>query len=187
MEISCNNSPRKINKQKDEPKAFQDDGSYSIITKRGGNDLVESLYSELVSKNVDLKKLEDKIDELNENKRDSTNTFKKYNQKNIEYYSSANGHVNRIEDSILRKKIKKLIDESNTNYKSSIINHDDLMKIIEARNMTINDLHNVLKIVKTLPIISKYQKDNLPSVKPLERVIQSEDRIIKLQDTLINK
>ena len=185
--LSCKNSPIEKEEKKEDPKASQDQGSYSLITKRGGNDLVESLYSELVSKNVDLKKLEDKIDELYTNKNDSTKEFEKYNGKNAEYYRSAVGHMARIEDSLLRKKMKTLIEESNASYKSSIIEHNDLIKLIGERNMTISDLHTVLKIVKTLHLITKYQKDNFPMTKPLEGIIQSQDKIIKLQDTLINK
>lgn len=186
--VSCNDSPVPENPQQQIPKALEEKSvSYELVTKRGYDDLVESLYNELVSKDIDLKKLEDKIDELNKTKADSTNTFEKFNQKNQSYFSAANTHIAEIKDSLLRDKMSNLIAGSLTKYNSSIDIHNDLLKIIETRRLTIFDLHNILKIVKTLPLIEKYQYENLPGTKSLEGYIKQQDATIKLADTLIKK
>lgn len=186
--VSCNNTRTQDKPKQETPIALEDKtSSFGLVSKRGYDDLVESLYSELVSKNIDLKKLEDKIDELNKSKNDTTNLFDQYNEKNQSYFNAANEHVAEIKDSLLRDKMRTLISKNLTKYNSSIVRHNDLLKIIEAKNLRIEDLHNILKIVKTLPLIEKYQHDNLPSIKPFEGYIKRQDETIKLADTLIKK
>ena len=56
---SCTNSRTPDKSAQETPNALQEqDGSYKIITKRGDDDLIESLYNELLTKNIDLKQLE---------------------------------------------------------------------------------------------------------------------------------
>jgi uncharacterized protein YdiU (UPF0061 family) len=185
---SCNNTRTQDKPKQETPKALEDKtSSYELVSKRGYDDLVESLYNELVSKNIDLKKLEEKIEELNKSKTDTTNLFDKFNKKNQSYFSAANRHIAEIKDSLLRDKMRNLISNNLTKYNSSIVRHNDLLKIIETKNLTIADLHNILKIVKTLPLIEKYQYDNLPSTKSFEGYIKRQDETIKFADTLTKK
>ncbi len=185
--VSCNHTP-KIDAPKEEtPKALEDKKtSYAIVSKRGAEDMVESLYNELVSKSVDLKSLEVKFDELQKSKSDSIISFNNFNNKNDLYFSSANRHCEEIKDSLLRVKMRNLIIKNITKYNSSIASHNELLKIIETKELTISDLHNILKIVKTLPLIDKYQKDNLPSTKSLEGYIKKQDETIKDADNISN-
>jgi uncharacterized protein YdiU (UPF0061 family) len=185
---SCSNNRTEDKPKQETPKALEDkSSSYEIVSKRGYDDLVESLYSELVSKNIDLKKLEDKIDELNTSKKDTTNSFDKFNEKNQSYFSAAKTHTGEIKDSLLREKMRNLIANNLTKYNARIAKHNELLKIIETKNVTIADLHNILKIVKTLPLIEKYQNDNLPGTKSLEGYIIQQDATIKVADTLSKK
>lgn len=185
---SCNSSRKQENPEPETPKALEDKStSYEIVSKRGYDDLVESLYNELTDKTPELKKLEDKIDDLHKSKNDSTELFDKYNQKNQSYFSSANSHLERITDSLLRDKMKLLIAGSLSKYNSLISRHTDLLKSIDAKNLTLSDLHIILKITKTIPLIEKYQKDKLPSAKPLEGFSKQLDEAINYTDTLIKK
>lgn len=185
---SCDNNRTQDKPKQETPKALEDkSSSYEIVSKRGYDDLVESLYNELVSKNIDLKQLEEKIDDLNKSKGDTTNLFDKFNQKNQSYFSSADRHISEIKDSLLRDKMKVLIANNLTKYNKSIARHEELLKVVEAKNLTISDLHNILKIVRTLPLIEKYQRDNLPNTKSIEGIIKRQDEVIKLADTLAKK
>ncbi len=182
---SCNNSPSQDTEKLETPKALEDkNASLEYATKRWNNDLVESLYNELVSKNIDLKQLEEQIDALKNNLSDTTKAYDRFNQKNQSYLSSAESHISEIQNAALKSKMKALIASNRTSYNTSILKHDELLKIMTDKNLTIADLHNMLKIVKTLPLIEKYQKDNLPSTKPLERYINSQNEAKKLLDTL---
>ena len=185
--ISCNNYRKQETPKPETPKALQEkSSSVELLSKRSFDDLVESLYTELISKDVDLKKLEDNIDDLKRSKNDSINLFDKFNEKNESYYNSANRHCEEIKDSTLRNKIRILVVKNLTNYNSSIAKHNELLKIIETKELTISDLHNILKIVKTLPVIDKYQKDNLPRTKTLEGYIKRQEETIKDADKLNN-
>ena len=186
--VSCDNTRTQDKPKQETPKALEDKtSSYELLSKRGYDDLVESLYNELVSKNIDLKKLEDKIAELNKSKNDTTNLFDKFNEKNQSYFNAANRHIAEIKDSVLRDKMKILIANNLTKYNSSIARHNELLKTLEGKSLTILDLHNILKIVRTLPLIEKYQSDNLPNIKSFEGYIKQQDETIKLADTLTKK
>jgi hypothetical protein len=185
---SCNNTRTQDKPKQETPKALQDkSSSYELVSKRNYDDLVEILYNELVSKNIDLKQLEDKIDELNKSKSDTTNLFDKFNEKNQSYFSAAHRHISEIKDSLLRDKMKVLIGNNLTKYSSSIARHRELLKEVETKNLAINDLHNILKIVKTLPLMEKYQSDNLPSTKSIEGFIKRQEETIELVDKLTKK
>ncbi len=185
---SCDNTRTQDKPKQETPKALEDkSSSYELVSKRGYDDLVESLYNELVTKDIDLKKLEDKIDELNKSKNDTTKLFDKYNGKNQSYFSSADRHVVDIKDSLLRDKMRIIVTNQLSKYNSRIGKHNELLKIIDAKKMTISDLHNVLKIVRTLPLIDKYQKDNLTDTKSFEGYIKQQEKVIQLVDTLSKK
>jgi len=183
--LSCDNNRIHDKPKQDTPKALDDNNSsYEIISKRSYNDLVESLYSELVSKNIDLKELENKIDELNKSKSDTTELFDIYDEKNKSYFNSADRHILEIKDSLLRDKMKVLVANQLTKYNSSIARHNELLKLIEGKQLAISDLHIIVKIVKTMPLIDKYQKENLPTTKSLEGYIKEQDNTIKLEETI---
>ena len=184
---ACTNSRAKDKQVQETPKALQDKSSSSsseMIFKRSNDDLVESLYNELADKTPELKQLEDQIDNLRSSEDDSTESFVNYNSKNESYFNSAGSHADNIKDSVLRDKIKLLIANSVTKYNSSISLHNDLLKSIATKDRTLRDLHIVLKITRTLPLIGKYQKDNLPSTESLKGFSKALDKTIKYADTL---
>jgi hypothetical protein len=182
---SCNNNRTREKPKQETPKAFEDKSSADVlISKRHDDDLVESLYSELVNKNNDLKKLEDKIDDLNKSRKDSTTSFEKFDGKNQDYYNSANTHILQIRDSLLREKMKLLVANRFNSYNTSVARYNELLKIINEKQITIADLHNMVKIVNTLPLLVKYQKDNLPDSNSLKGFIKQQDMTIKMIDTL---
>ncbi|HEY8915042.1 MAG TPA: hypothetical protein VIM87_01360 [Chitinophaga sp.] len=167
------------------PKALDDNSAaYDIISKGRGGDLVESLYDELICKNSDLKSLEDKLKALRTGRHDSVKVFNRFNDKNEIYYNAADQHVEGIKDSVLRDKIKVLVAGSLKKYQGLTAGHNELLKAIETKNLTLADLYTVLKVVKTLQVMETYQRDNLPSAKPLKGYIHNQNEALKLVDTL---
>jgi len=174
---SCNR--HKKQPQQNVPKALEEQKStYSLISKRGNDDLVESLYGEVADQTPALKKLEEDLDAINNSKEDSLEGFQKYHSKNKSYYNSAQNHTGRIQDSLLRERIKNLVQASQSNYNSFTAPHDNLLKSIESKETSLSDLHIALKIIKTLPVINKYQKNNLPNTKSLEGYLQQQTNTI---------
>jgi hypothetical protein len=187
--FSCGN-PRKESKPNQEiPKALDDSkSSYDIVSKnRWSDDLVESLYAELSEKTPELSQLEDKIGNLIKSKSDSTESFNQYNQKNQAYFSAVNGHIEQIKDTVLREKMKSLITGNLSKYNSKVSPHLALLKAIDDKNVTLNDLHAVLKITRTLPLIEKYQRENLPTTKSIKGFSERLDETLKYADTLVKK
>lgn len=185
---ACNGNRKDEKTIPETPKALEDkSSSYDVVSKRGNEDLVENLYKELVSKDKDLKKLEDRVRELSSSQSDSTELFDNYNEKNQDYFRSAERHLTDIKDSLVREKMKNLVALQLANYNSRIARHNELVKIIQERQITIADLVTLLKITRTLPLIEKYQKDNLPGTKSLDGYIKEQEAVIKLADSLAGK
>jgi hypothetical protein len=175
--LSCNR--HKQQQQQNVPKALEGKkSSYSLISKRGNDDLVESLYSELADETPALKKLEEDIDAINSSKEDSLEQFQKFDSKNNSYYNSVQNHTGLILDSLLRERMKNLVQSSLSNYNSLTAPHNNILKSIASKETSISDLHVALKIIKTLPVIGKYQKDNLPTTKSLEGYSQQQTKTI---------
>jgi hypothetical protein len=187
--ISCDNLRKNAKPNQETPKALDDTkSSYDIVSKsRWSDDLVESLYSELSEKTPELSQLGDKIEKLRKNEGDSTESFNQYNQKNQAYFSAANAHIEQIKDTVLREKMKLLITASLSKYNAKVSPHLALLKAIDAKNVSLNDLHSVLKITRTLPLIEKYQRDNLPTTKSIKGFSKRLDETLKYADTLVKK
>ena len=185
---SCTDSQSHDYKQQETPKALEDkSSSYEIVSKRGDGDLVESLYNELAEKTTALKELENKIDKLSRSEGDSTEVFAKFNTKNNVYYSATDRHIEQIKDTLLRDNVKKLIAGSLAKYNTSTSRYTALLNTIETKNIILSDLHSILKIIKTLPLIEKYQKDNLPTTKSFEGFIKRQNEAIRDADSLTKK
>lgn len=182
---SCNRSPTQDTPKEELPKALEDkSSSYQVISKSRNDDLLESLYSGLLDKTPELKQFENSIVTLRESKSDSTSSFYKFNTKNQAYFSSANSHIEQIQDSVLRSKMKMLISNSILKYTTSIRNHNAIIEYIKNKEIALNDLHTILKITRTLPLIEKYQTGNLPSAKPLEGFASELNKTVQFADTL---
>lgn len=186
MLFSC---AKKQTSENDElSKTLNDESSsMSVLSKRSYDDIVEKLYDDLIKKTPELNNLETKIDDLKESEEDSTKNFYNYNGKNQRYYGNVQGISGGIKDSILRERIKLLISKSEAKYKESTLKQTGLLKQIEAKKISLHDLHVTLKIIKTLPLIEKYQASSKPSDRALNGYIKELNKGIILADTLIKK
>jgi hypothetical protein len=175
---SCGRKETNNGNSKNEiPEALQEG---SIDLKRyakWNNNLTEELYQELVNKSPELKSLETEIEEFNPN--ETQDKFLKYNQKSDNYYRSAENYAKAITDSVTKNKILDLIKKSGEKYSGKTIELNSLLKNIHEKQNSINDYHNILKIVLTIPIIEKYQNENLPTKSEFEKVIENENKLIE--------
>lgn len=186
--FSCSGNPAQNQAQQETPKALEDKNpSYEMSSKRGYEDLVAELYYEQVSKDNELKALEDNLNTLSNSKGDSTRAFENFNDKNKRYFSAAKSHIDAITDSLLRDKMERLLADQMSKYNALTAVHTDLLKRMDEKQVTLNDLHNLLMVVKTLPLIANYQQHNLPGTRPMENYIRQQDVVIKMADTLSKK
>ncbi|XZF14657.1 hypothetical protein ACTHGU_00825 [Chitinophagaceae bacterium MMS25-I14] len=134
-----------------------------------------------------LKALEDHINNLQENSIDSMATFSEYNHKNISYYEAADNYAGMIQDSTMKSNLRLIIGTSKTAYDKRIAQHTALQEQITARSSTLSDLHIMLKIVRTLPLIQQYQEKSLPSVRPMQNLLQEFNSTVEQTGKTIKK
>lgn len=182
--ISCNSPKDQKLLREDPPKALAEKDLTEISSKRSDGDLVDNIYDEVIDKSPELKDLENKISKIEESKNDSLSPFNKYNEKKKQFYSSADNHIFQINDSILRKQIKAILDSSLKNYKTSTQKHVELMKAVDFKTANLNDIHVILKLSKALPVMEQYQKTNLPATRTIDNLINDYDKAIQKTKTL---
>ena len=190
--ISC--TLRKENKdtpQADVPKALQDNKETSLISysKRGSydRDLVEELYKEKVKLTPGLQAIEKLTDELNDAENDSLEVYNEFRSKNQQYYGSANSHLNRIKDSLLKKEIEAVLEKNTAAYNNKIAGLNDLVANLSRKSGSTSDRHTTLMILISLGMVNEYQEKNLPSPKPIESVISNYNALIQKMDSVISK
>lgn len=184
--FSCGN--RKNNSDKPEtPKALQDDNLEIKSYSRSWSDLTEELYQELVDKTPALKKLEDDIAAFNKKPNELAEKFNTFDGKSNNYYLSANTKASTITDSLLKNKMLLLITNSQNQYLSKTAEHNSLLTLVSQKSTNLNDQHSVLKIILTLPIIEKFQNDDIPDKKEFLDLLKKQQELIDQTVSLIPK
>ena len=182
--FSCNGNKRENkNSEVQNPEALQDGIKLKSLTKRGRN-LIDELYAELVEKTPELKKLETELETFKETPLETQNIFYNYNGKSSQFYGNATGFANQITDSLSKKRILALIKKSNDKYDSQSKEIDELVKVISNSQNSIQDNHNILKIVLTIPLIEKFQIENLPKK---EQFLETNAKQKELNKKITNK
>ncbi|MFZ1529358.1 MAG: hypothetical protein WAT19_11430 [Ferruginibacter sp.] len=191
--FACKNNQRQhqAEPQPETPKALQDN-SYpvtEIISKsRGAEDLLEELYNEEVSNSPQLKELDKAVAEIPRGNGDVAEPFNSYNNKNENFYNSGKDHhLTQIKDSALKQKMQAIINASLDKYILQVKRHKDIINEISSKTATMNDLYAAMKIAVTIPVIEKYQKQQLPSTTPLNTQVKKIDRINHSLDSVFNK
>lgn len=186
--ISCSQKNPQTQQQNNVPKALvEKKADFSVVSKRYDNNIVQSLYAELLKEDKDLSKFEDGIEKTNSAKPDSLEYFHSFLNKNTDYYSSADSYLSNIKDSVLKNRIKQILTESNTRFDASVAQHKNLLQQIETKENQLSDLHFAIKIIKTLPVMEKYQRENRPSLNPIQTINNEFGKLIAQADALAKK
>lgn len=125
-----------------------------------GYDMVEKIYAEILKTDTALAQLEDSTNALLNKYYKLEKPFKSFDKKNNAYYTDAIGHLNNVNDSLLRQKYRALIKKSQTNYLAQTQEINSIINDNEIKKIKIQDLRTILKLTKTLPYIEKYQQKN---------------------------
>ncbi len=178
--VACRNRSGELPKSLENKKS-----TIEIVTKRGYDDLIESLYTELTDKDDDLKQLEKSIKDLSEQKNDSTAAFDHFNGRNHAYYHSAGNHIGALTDSLLRDRIKEVFNEHIKRYNTSVAEHQLLLDSASRNTATLADLHVLIKLFKTLPLIEQYQQNNVPDTVSLQGLLRRQNEVMRLADSIL--
>lgn len=186
---ACNNSSQNNTKaQKDAPKPLQEnsDDFSSIKSSRGAN-LVDDIYADQLQKRPELQKLEDLIKHFDDGAPDSLMQFTGYARKSEGYYRSANNLLLNIKDTVLRAHFKEIIDQSQHKYKDTINQFTVLINHIDSNRTRVTDYHQALKLLVTLPVIERYQFENLPDLKSTANIANEAQSLKAKTIQLVNK
>ncbi|WP_114936449.1 hypothetical protein [Mucilaginibacter endophyticus] len=185
--LSCNHTSSKNNIQQN-AKPLQDNNiDYSSIKGSRGDDLLQDIYVDQATKQPELQNLENMINHFNNGSQDSLSNFQTYDNKTLSYYRSANKALNHMQDTVLRDRLRALINESNHKYLDTIKRFSVLMAHIDSNKIKIEDYHTVLKIAVTLPIIESYQLNNIPDIKSVANLANEAQRLKAKTIQLTNK
>ncbi len=185
---SCAQNKPEPQQQNNVPKALQEKKvDFSVVTKRYDNNIVQNLYDEMLKDDKELQKFENGIEKINSDKTDSLEYYHSYLDKNTSYYNSADNYLSSIKDSVMKNRIKQILAESNTRFESGITQHKNLVQQIESKERWLTDLHVAVKIIKTLPVMEKYQRENLPSLNSIQAINNEFGKLIAEAELLSKK
>ena len=173
--ISCGKNERNVVVENGVPDALQE--NKSMRSSRGSQNLVEDLYQELVAGSADLQRLESGLEEFDP--KETQDLFYRYNGKSIDYYQAAKGEAGSISDSVSKKIMLEYIEKSNIRYFTKSAELQKVTNLIGDKHNTIEDSHTILKIVLTMPIIEKYQNEQIPDRTAFDKTIKKQDSLIK--------
>lgn len=180
----CRNQPS----EQATPKALQDGSSNKLTEYYTGRDnLIDELYREVVADSPGLQRFEEEIRTVNKNRRDSLDAFNRYHDKSQSYYALAKGYIDRLQDSLLKARMRELITASQGSYQLKISAHAQLMDSIGRRSAMLSDLHNMIKLKSTLHLIEQFQDRHQPSLQPLKGFDQQLIQTITHADSLVKK
>lgn len=181
--FSCNMKKNRTNEEnepgKDIPKVLTEEKNDSYDRTNYSNDLVESLYEDLMKNDEKLKEIHENINKNFKTMNSVVQEFEKYTQKSNQYYSDAESKAYTISDSLLRIKIQGTIKNSREKYNQLISNLNQSDSTIKRIHNQIKGNYAVFKIQKTLPIIEKYQKEKLTDNKKLEAFIKEQNKLLE--------
>ncbi|MDR3273540.1 MAG: hypothetical protein LBT29_08680 [Flavobacteriaceae bacterium] len=182
---SCDRN--EIPKQPETPKALQQEESMSFSRTTRATNFVDDLYAELVDKTPELKKIENDLAIYEKKEQDSLKKINNYDIKSGHYYNDDLFEVKMINDSLLKNKMYEIVKNSQGDYREKTEKITTLLKIIDKKNSSIADYHTIMKLTLTIPLIEKYQNENLPNSKTMEDLIKEQSSLIKKMNELTPK
>lgn len=154
--------------------------SYSSTSKSYRGNILEKLYQEALEKSKKLELLNERIKEISSDSlQTKTNEFIKYRNLNNDYWNTAENYANNINDSVTKISMIEIIKKLKEKYEKKIAEHETRMREIEVLKSKLNDQIILMKLFVTEPMISNYQKNELPEKSKLESIIKDYNELIK--------
>jgi hypothetical protein len=152
---------------------------------RGGKDLIEEWYGDLVDKDASLEQLEKDIAAIEKRLSELQAKFADYNSVSSEFYSAGFQKATLIRDTSVSNHIKKLLLESQGRYNARTAALNNLMQALSQKNISQHDYHVALKIVKTLPMMEKYQQAYIPGTEEYNSLLNKLNEVVKRMESQV--
>ena len=161
-----------------EKAAENTESSFPIKRMSYSEDILNGMYSELMKNDSELKKLDDKINLLQQDSKKMKEIYQDVINNSDNYYTSAQNKAKTIQDSTLKKEILNLVKNSSEKFDLKKNKLEELTKQVNLNYNKIYSFYNVIKIRKTLPEIEKYQKANPIKTDSLNNFINKQNQLL---------
>jgi hypothetical protein len=182
--ISCRNdkgTAEEQNPNEQTPQVLNDERKLDIssYSKRYGTDIIQELFDEAVESDKQLKAVITKLDKVKEMNSDSLEAYQTYMRNNQNYWNALTRYSNQLSDSTLKITLNKLIENLKQKQSQRTSALDTLVDDINTAERNLGDLELLTKILVTEPMMSNYQRNELPNLQTLESVKMEFDSSIK--------
>jgi hypothetical protein len=152
-------------------------------------DIIQELYQEAMNKNEKLKKLNNRINEIDGIKVDSLEQYNKFIQTNRNYYETVNEYINQLSDSTIKSELKEIFKVIENKYRVRASKLVSVVETIDSKSKFLNDQVILMKLLITEPMISNYQINESPNIETINNLVKKYDSLIKdvKPYTVINK
>lgn len=153
----------------------------SILIKRLSKtqDIFNGIYYEKIKNDKEIKKVDEKISLMQEDAHKIQGIYSSIISNSEDYYLIAKNEAKSINDSVLRKEMIKLIEESSDKYYQKVQKIKELKHKINRNKQNIYSLYAAFKIRKTLPEIEKYQNAHPLKTDSLNQFINKQNALLE--------
>ncbi|GAA4317492.1 hypothetical protein [Flaviaesturariibacter amylovorans] len=156
----------------------------AYFSKRASTDLLSELWADTLSRSAPLKALDGQVRAMAAQKADSLAAYDAYTRYSTRYYADAERYAASIGDTVLRGRVLALVRSSRDAQARRTAGHTALDSSLQKREAAIGDVHGMLKLLLTLPLMERYQQQKLPSRTPLEQLNRSWQHLEQRLDSL---
>ena len=168
--LSCNNTPAPQEVDFSNTEELQNPKRNSIsYSKVRSRDIVGHLYKQAIEKDPKLMTLENEIFNMDEIKKDSLARYMEYVNYNDLYYSSAMRYAGAVQDTVKRKKILSMLNQSNIEYQKGITKQTDAVNSISKLEIDLADQRRIMMLVVSEVLMNSYQME-VPNIESLETI-----------------
>lgn len=187
--MACSNPSRNQQQEPEQsvPEALQENKNTKGMSKRAPENLVEELYEEQRSSDSSLQQMEESLEQLQEAIPDSLRDFHLFDGKNSSYFRQAEAFTLGIRDSLLKKETAAWLEQAENAYIQNTASLNALKNAIGNNSLSLTDRHNILKLMVSLTMMKRYQRENRPQQQPLESLSRNQQRLISALDATIQK
>ena len=134
----------------------------------GSRDMVEELYDQAAKQRDDLEEIEESIEKFHRKKYEALEKYNSYIAYNNRYYTDAKARAATISDPAVKQKANDLLGKSEGRYKANLAEWENNIASMNNKERELSDLHSLLELMVTEPIIAKYQGSNKPDISKLK-------------------
>jgi CHAT domain-containing protein len=157
----------------------ESDINFSSLNKRYNTDIIQNLFAEAMDKDEHLKALSNRIVGIRNMKVDSLADYQKYKGNNQQYWSAVDNYLQQISDSTLSQELRGFMDNLEDKYTARIVGHESETSKIITNESTLRNQEIVMKLLVTVPMMSNYQRNELPDINVLKSVNMGYDSLIQ--------